>query len=41
MQNPKVPCCVISLAAKEAFEIDKVKVIPWQRYLEQHLKTIF
>ena len=31
-ENPKVPCHVIS-TVENAFEIDKVKILPWQKYL--------
>ena len=31
--NPGVPCYVVC-TAPNAFEIDKVKIIPWQKYLE-------
>lgn len=35
-ENPKVPCFVIC-SSQEAFEIDQVKIIPWQKFLGQTL----
>ena len=38
-EHPKVPCAVISLA-ENAYEIDKIKILPWMRYLKDLEKLL-